>query len=115
MSLTINGSGGGTPVGTPQIETGSYTGLSTHANSITFNGVPKYVRIRGALGNGDFFPDYEKAYTNYYFSNKTEGYTLTVTVSGTTMTWSSSYTGTTKTYAELNVSNATYYYMALTV
>lgn len=119
MSLTINGSGGGTPVGTPTIETGSYVGTGTYGsskpNSITFNGTPVFVFIRYAASVWASDP-----YAGVLIGNSTYGTifntgnyanTVTVSVSGNTITWYS----TGDASKQLNASSGIYHYFALTI
>ena len=121
MSLTINGSGGGIPVGTPTIETGSYVGAgtygSTNKNSITFERTPVFVLIipntlsTGSSGLAFMYPQENLSRVLIYYSNTTGWRGWTTTLSGTTVSWYSSISKE----EQFNSSTVTYRYFAVTI
>ncbi len=109
--------GGGTPVGTPTIETGSYVGTGTYGasnpNSLTFRGVPVFVLVytyAGTVNTSNFCfmcTDMLSGFTHYGTQTP---YGLGVSLSGKTVSWYGY--GATQQH---NVNGVTYHYFALTV
>lgn len=133
MAITVIGSGGGIPVGTPTIETGSYVGTGTYgagnAVSITFSKVPLFVVIytpgasKGAYANfGIFTPMFlTTEYTSCGYAvlkNATMGLAtptsdaLKAKMDGTTLTWYTTRTQYDQPDVQLNYDNTTYNWVA---
>ena len=137
MSLTINGSGGGTPVGTPTIETGSYVGNGTYGSakpvSISFNRKPVFVWIStqniayesGRVAYGEAFFNCT-ALTTAYISRGWMGDSASSTalhaetamyakLDGNTLSWFNASSSYASGANQMNKSGVTYYYFALTI
>ena len=123
MSLTINGSGGGIPVGVPTIETGTYTGDGTYGSanpcSITFNGTPVFVLIAGNKNEALFDPlGMDSSFNNgRYWVDSANNVTSSQTyakLEGKTLSW---YNGNSTTTAsgQMNRADTTYYWFAITI
>lgn len=116
MSLTINGSGGGTPTGTPNVETGSYVGDGSYTQSITFDKNPVFVIVSKANGSFGFFmttkltDSYQSA--SYQAGGSYHG-SASAKLDGKTLSWQ---TNSSCFYEYgFNSSNVTYYYFAITI
>lgn len=127
MALTISGSGGGTALNVPKIETGSYTGQnkygSSNPSSLTFSGVPilVFIKVESITPSEQYALFYAFYLTDSY---KRSSYLQFTSASGGYLTFNESYAkleGTTLTWYNTNSAarqfNASYTYswMALTL
>lgn len=123
MALTISGSGGGTALNVPKVETGTYTGTGTsgssYPTSLTFSGKPIFVAI---YGNSDTILlscllESESYTVSGYTRNSLDVmYSIFARISGNTVYWYvNSGSGTQKHALQCNSSGWTYNYIALTL
>jgi len=122
MALTVIGSGGGIPVDTPTIETGSYVGTGTHGSanpcSITFNGTPVFVLVSGNRNKALFDPlGMVSGYSSYWFDSLGAVQASTNThaeMNGKTLSWYNTNSSGAANY-QMNKSGTTYYWFAITI